>query len=238
MEGHALITIRKSEDRGRADFGWLHARHSFSFGDYYDPKHMGFRSLRVINEDRIDPAKGFGTHPHKDMEIITYVIRGQLEHKDSMGNGSVIDPGTVQGMSAGSGVQHSEFNPSSSDPTHLIQIWIQPAEMGVEPRYDQLTLSDEESRNVLRLLVSGDAREDAMQMQQDGQMYVSRLDAGVSVRHSVAKGRGVWIQVISGSVDLHQNVLNAGDGASIEDEEEFLISALESDTHILLFDLN
>jgi redox-sensitive bicupin YhaK (pirin superfamily) len=233
-----MITIRKSEERGRADVGWLHARHSFSFGEYYDPKHMGFRSLRVINEDRIDPAKGFGTHPHKDMEIITYVIRGQLEHKDSMGNGSVIKAGTVQGMSAGSGVQHSEFNPSSSDPTHLIQIWIQPAETGVEPRYDQLTFADEESRNVLRLLVSGDAREDAMQMQQDGQIYVSRLDAGVMVRHSVAKGRGVWIQVVSGSVDLHQNVLNAGDGASIEDEEELLISALDSDTHILLFDLN
>lgn len=232
-----MITIRKSEDRGRADFGWLHARHSFSFGDYYDPKHMGFRSLRVINEDRIDPAKGFGTHPHQDMEIITYVIRGQLEHKDSMGNGSVIEPGTIQGMSAGSGVQHSEFNPSSSDSTHLIQIWIQPAEKGIAPRYDQLTLTKEDTRNVLRLLVSGDDREEAMQMQQDGEIYAARLDADVTVRHSVAKGRGVWIQVITGSVELHQNVLNAGDGASIEDEEALVMTALEPDTHLLLFDL-
>lgn len=220
------------------DFGWLRARHSFSFGNYYDPGHMGFRSLRVMNEDRIAPGRGFGTHPHSDMEIITYVISGQLEHRDSLGNGAVIQPGTIQGMSAGSGIQHSERNPSSSDPVHLLQIWIHPLEKGLQPRYDQVDLEEAEIQNALCLVVSRNDRDGGMYMHLDGCIYASRLDEAITVRHTLEKGRGGWIQVISGMADLHQNVLKAGDGASIEGEEELVITALETGTHFLLFDLS
>ena len=181
-----MITLRKSNDRGHVDHGWLKARHSFSFGSYVDPEHMGFGTLRVINEDRIEPSMGFGTHPHRDMEIITYIVEGNLEHQDSMGNGSVIRPGDIQVMSAGSGIRHSEFNHSADENVHLLQIWIEPAQLGVTPRYDQTHLSPDEGRNTLRLIVSGDGRDESLSIHQDADLYSAMLDKGQQVQHPIA----------------------------------------------------
>jgi redox-sensitive bicupin YhaK (pirin superfamily) len=183
-----MITVRKAADRGHADHGWLKAADTFSFASYQDPGHMGFRSLRVMNEDRVAPGKGFGTHPHRDMEIVTYVLEGALEHKDSMGNGEVLTPGEFQRMSAGSGIQHSEFNPSSEEPTHLYQIWLLPAEKGIEPSYEQKRF-DDQLENELRLVASPGGEEGSLTIYQDARIYLSRLDAGKSVDVDLAEGR-------------------------------------------------
>lgn len=231
-----MITVRKAEDRGHADHGWLKAAHTFSFASYQDPGHMGFRSLRVMNEDRVAPGKGFGTHPHRDMEIVTYVLEGALEHKDSMGNGEVLTPGEFQRMSAGSGIQHSEFNPSSEEPTHLYQIWLLPAEKGIEPSYEQKRF-DDQLENELRLVASPGGEEGSLTIYQDARIYLSRLDAGKSVDVDLAEGRHAWLQVLRGSVSLNGIDLKTSDGAAVSDESSLIIIA-ESDAEIMLFDLS
>ncbi len=233
-----MITIRPSEERGPADFGWLKARHSFSFGNYYDPRHMGFRNLRVINEDRVAAGAGFPTHGHRDMEIVTYLLDGELEHKDSMGNGEVIRPGEVQAMSAGTGVLHSEFNPSDANPTHLLQIWLLPDKQGHTPRYDQKVFSRDEKLNKLRLVVSPDGADDSIFIHQDSKIYASILEAGKSVSLDLAPKRHAWVQVARGEVALGENVLKAGDGAAISDLAKLEIKGLADASEFLVFDLN
>jgi redox-sensitive bicupin YhaK (pirin superfamily) len=230
-----MITIRKSQDRGHFDFGWLDTYHTFSFGDYYDPEFMGFRSLRVINEDRVAPRTGFPTHGHRDMEIITYILEGALEHRDSMGNGSVIRPGEVQRMTAGTGVTHSEAN-SSDDPVHLLQIWILPNARGLTPGYEQKTFTDDEKRNRLRLIASADGRDGSVTINQDASVYASVLDSGHEVTHQLAPSRSAWLQVARGKIAINGNDLNQGDGAAINDESAITIKGLEP-AEILLFDL-
>ncbi|MCA0450429.1 MAG: pirin family protein [Proteobacteria bacterium] len=233
-----MITIRPSEERGPADFGWLKARHSFSFGNYYDPRHMGFRNLRVINEDRVAAGAGFPTHGHRDMEIVTYLLDGELEHKDSMGNGEVIRPGEVQAMSAGTGVLHSEFNPSDANPTHLLQIWLLPDKQGHTPRYDQKVFSRDEKLNKLRLVVSPDGADDSIFIHQDSKIYASILEAGKSVSLDLAPKRHAWVQVARGEVALGENVLKAGDGAAISDLAKLEIKGIADASEFLVFDLN
>lgn len=231
-----MITIRKSEDRGHADFGWLDSRHTFSFGEYHDPRHMGFRTLRVINDDLIAGGQGFGTHPHRDMEIISYVVDGALEHRDSMGNGDVIRRGEVQVMTAGSGITHSEFNPEPDTRTRLLQIWIMPEARGLKPRYDQKLFPDAEKRNRLRLLVSRDGRDGSLAIHQDVLLFASLLDAGAKVERGLAPGRHAWLQVVTGGVDFNGTQLAHGDGAAISDESRLAITAATA-AEILLFDL-
>lgn len=231
-----MLNIRRSEDRGGADFGWLKAKHSFSFGRYYDPKHMGFRSLRVINEDRVAPNSGFPTHPHDNMEIITYILEGELAHKDSMGNGAVIKPGVIQYMAAGTGVQHSEFNPSETTKTHLLQIWIEPDKIGVPPRYQQVDFAHEHTKNRLHQLVGPDGTDGVVNIHQDAKLYAAKLDAGETVTHELADGRGAWIQVTRGTLTVGDTTLSAGDGASTETPGPLTITAQE-DAEFLLFDL-
>ncbi|MBL8653903.1 MAG: pirin family protein [Alphaproteobacteria bacterium] len=233
-----MITIRPSEERGPADFGWLKARHSFSFGNYYDPRHMGFRNLRVINEDRVAAGAGFPTHGHRDMEIVTYLLDGELEHKDSMGNGEVIRPGEVQAMSAGTGVLHSEFNPSDANPTHLLQIWLLPDKQGHTPRYDQKVFSRDEKLNKLRLVVSPDGADDSIFIHQDSKIYASILEAGKTVALDLAPKRHAWVQVARGEVALGENVLKAGDGAAISDLAKLEIKGIADASEFLVFDLN
>lgn len=232
-----MIHIRKSEDRGQADHGWLKAKHSFSFADYYDPDHMGYRVLRVINEDRVKPSNGFGTHPHRDMEIITYILEGALEHKDSMGTGSVIKPGDVQYMSAGSGVLHSEYNPSSQEGVHLLQIWILPDEKGAKPRYAQKTFSDAEKRGKLRLVASKTGEQESIAVRQDMKLYASVLDEGQSAELPLPKGRHAWIQVARGSVEVNGTRLEQGDGAAVNGEPSLAFIGRAKDAEILVFDL-
>ncbi|MBX3675500.1 MAG: pirin family protein [Rhodocyclaceae bacterium] len=232
-----MITLRKSEARGHAEHGWLESWHTFSFADYYDPAEMSWRSLRVINEDIIQPGKGFGTHGHRDMEIVTYLLGGELEHKDSMGNGAVIRPGEVQRMSAGKGVMHSEFNPSPEATTHLLQIWIEPSVRGVPPSYEQTYFPVEERRGRLRLVASRDGRDGSVTIHQDAALYAALLAAGESVRHAPAQGRHAYLHVARGKVDLNGVQLGAGDGAKIAEESELRISAA-ADAEILLFDLD
>jgi redox-sensitive bicupin YhaK (pirin superfamily) len=231
-----MITIRRSQDRGHAHHGWLEARHSFSFADFHDPDFMGFSVLRVINQDTIAPGKGFATHGHRDMEIVTYVLDGVLEHKDSMGNGSQIRPGEVQLMSAGTGVQHSEFNGSPTEPLNLFQIWMLPAQGGTRPRYEQREYPKKERSGRLRLVASPDGREDSLTIGQDVAMYASILGAGVQVEHSVVPGRCVWIQVATGEITVNGQDLGPGDGAAIR-EEELLVITAGRDCEFLLFDL-
>lgn len=231
-----MIRIRKSEARGHVDHGWLESWHTFSFADYYDPAEMNWRSLRVINEDIIQPAKGFGAHGHRDMEIVTYLLGGELEHKDSMGNGAVIRPGEVQRMSAGKGVLHSEFNPSPDATTHLLQIWIEPSVRGVPPSYEQTYFPVEERRGRLRLVASQDGRDGSVTIHQDAALYAALLAPGESVRHAPAPGRHAYLHVARGKVDLNGVQLGAGDGAKIAEESELHISAA-ADAEILLFDL-
>jgi hypothetical protein len=231
-----MITVRRSEERGGGNHGWLNTRHTFSFSDYWDPRWMGFRSLRVINEDRVAPASGFGTHPHSDMEIITYVLEGELEHKDSLGTGSVILPGDGQRMTAGRGIRHSEFNPSKSEQVHLYQIWIEPGEKGLEPSYEQKTFPAEEKQGKLRLIASPDAKDGSVKINQDARLYVSLLKTGEEVAHSFGKDRHGWVQVAKGSVEVNGKFLTAGDGAAISDEEKIAFKA-EEDSEVLLFDL-
>lgn len=231
-----MITIRKSEDRGHFDLGWLDTHHTFSFDRYYDPAHMHFRSLRVINEDRVQVAKGFPTHSHRDMEIITYILAGALEHRDSMGNGSIIRPGDVQRMTAGTGVSHSEFNPSESEPVHLLQIWILPESDGLPPSYEEKHFGDEERRGRLRLIASTDGREGSVKIHQDAQLYASILDAGQTVVHALADGRYGWLQVARGTIRLNEVELKQGDGAGVSNESELRIT-VHDQAEFLLFDL-
>jgi redox-sensitive bicupin YhaK (pirin superfamily) len=229
-----MITIRKSDERGHFDHGWLNTYHTFSFADYHDPNFMGFRSLRVINEDRVKPGVGFGRHGHRDMEIITLVMSGQLAHQDSMGNGSVIRRGDVQRMTAGTGVQHSEMNPSPDEPVHLFQIWILPERHGLTPGYEQQTVSDEQRRNRLKLVASRDGRDGSVTIHQDATLYSALLD-DASVTHTLGDGRYGWIQVAAGGVDINGMRLDAGDGAAIANEREVTITGRGAE--ILLFDL-
>ncbi len=234
-----MITIRPAEQRGHANHGWLDTYHTFSFADYYDPKHEQFRSLRVINEDRVAPGYGFGTHPHRDMEIITYVLEGALAHKDSMGNGSSIVPGEVQRMSAGTGVLHSEFNHSKAEEVHLYQIWLFPERRGLEPSYEQKFFADEEKLNRLRVIASPEGEDGAVRIHQDAKLFATILEEGKSVTHELKKGRGAWIQVARGSVDVNGRTLKAGDGAEITDEEMVTLAGNSNGkkAEVLLFDL-
>lgn len=231
-----MIRIRKATDRGRGEHGWLDSRHTFSFGEYHDPRHMGFRSLRVMNEDRVEPDQGFGTHPHRDMEIITYVLEGNLEHRDSMGNGSILAAGDFQRMSAGTGVRHSEFNPSSDLPVHFYQIWIEPHTKGLPPGYEQRSFADDELANQLRLVASVDGRRNSLTIHQQADVYLSRLDAGSEVSHRLEEGRHAWLQVLRGEVSLNGQPLDVGDGAAVSSETTLSIESKHA-AEIMLFDL-
>lgn len=231
-----MITLRPANERGRANLGWLDSRHTFSFSDYFDPRHMGFRSLRVINEDRVAPGQGFGTHGHRDMEIISYVISGGLEHRDSMGNGEVLRPHEWQRMSAGTGIRHSEFNASKSEPVHFLQIWILPDQENLKPEYEQKLFAPEEKQDVLKLVASADGREGSLRIHQDVSLYNGILRAGQTVEQKLGTGRHGWVQVAKGQVSINGQTLSAGDGAAISDEELLKIAA-DEDSEILLFDL-
>jgi len=231
-----MISIRRSAERGGGDFGWLNTRHSFSFDRYYDPRFMGFRSLRVINEDRVQPGEGFPAHPHRDMEIITYLLEGALEHKDSLGTGSVIRPGDGQRMSAGTGIRHSEFNYSKTDPAHLLQIWILPDRPGHTPGYEQKQFPAEEKRGKLRLIASPDGKDGSVTIHQDASLYVSLLSPGEEVTHELGRGRYAWLQVAKGNVELNGKALEQGDGAAVSDESRLVIKGIE-ESEILCFDL-
>lgn len=211
-----MLNIRKANERGHANLGWLDTHHTFSFADYYDPNHMGFADLRVINDDVIAPGRGFGTHPHRDMEIITYVLEGALEHRDSMGNGSVMRPGDVQRMSAGTGVTHSEFNHSKEEPVHLLQIWLLPDRKDHKPGYEQKHFTDDDKRGRLRLIASNDGDDGSVAVHQDVRVYAALLDGEEAVSHEVEQGRVAWVQIARGTVAVNGQTLEAGDGAAIE----------------------
>ena len=231
-----MVNVRRAADRGRSAFDWLDSRHTFSFADYHDPRHMGFRALRVINEDRVAPGRGFGTHPHRDMEIITYVIDGAVEHRDSMGNGSVIRPGDVQRMSAGTGVTHSEFNPSGAAPVHFLQIWILPERAGLTPSYEQRRFPAAEKRGMLRLIASNDGRDGSVVVFQDVDVFAAVLDPGEEITHALQHGRHAWVQVVSGGAAIDGAALAQSDGAAVSDERAVTLRALER-AEVLLFDL-
>jgi redox-sensitive bicupin YhaK (pirin superfamily) len=231
-----MITLRKAGERGHARHGWLESYHTFSFAGYHDPEHMGFRDLRVINEDYVQPRQGFGTHSHRDMEIVTWVLDGALEHKDSLGTGSVIRPGDVQRMSAGTGVSHSEFNHSATELVHLLQIWILPERDGGPPSYEQKHFPPEERRGALRLLASRDGRDGSVRIQQDAALYTALLGAGQSVEHALRPGRHAWLQLARGRCTLNGVALEAGDGAAVSGEKSLRLADAK-DAEILLFDL-
>jgi quercetin 2,3-dioxygenase len=233
---HTMTTIRRSNERGGGDYGWLKTQHTFSFSDYHDPKWMGFRSLRVINEDWVAPKGGFPTHPHRDMEIITYVLSGKLEHKDSLGTGSVILPGDGQRMTAGRGIRHSEANPSAAESVHLLQIWILPDKQGHEPGYEQKAFPEAEKRGKFRLIASNDGAEGSVKINQDAKLFVTLLAAGEEVTQTLAAKRHAWLQVAKGEVELNGQKLHQGDGAAISEEKKVTIKASE-DAEALLFDL-
>ena len=232
-----MINVRHAAERGSADLGWLDSRHTFSFSDYYDPRHMGFGPLRVINEDRVSPGQGFGTHGHQDMEIISYVLEGALEHKDSIGTGSVILPGDVQVMSAGTGIRHSEFNHSKTEPVHFLQIWIVPDRDGIAPRYEQKSFADADKRGRLRLLASSDGRDGSVVIHQDVELFAAILNTGEQVTHMLPGGRRGWLQVARGNVVMNGHDLGAGDGAAIEGESTLNVKAKADNTEVLVFDL-
>lgn len=231
-----MITIRKAADRGRADFGWLDSRHSFSFGEYYDPNHMGFRSLRVINDDRVAGGGGFSPHPHRDMEIFSYVLEGQLAHEDSMGNRRTLEPGQVQLMSAGRGVTHGEFNPSKTASTRFLQIWIQPDRKGLAPSYTEWRPRPIDVNAPKVLVISPDGRDDSATIHQDAFVYRIRMKAGDEVGHTLAGGRGLWLQIMTGAATLNGMALAEGDGACAEQPASYVIQAA-ADVEALLFDL-
>jgi redox-sensitive bicupin YhaK (pirin superfamily) len=231
-----MITLRKSHERGHAQHGWLDSRHTFSFAGYHDPEHMGFRDLRVINEDRVEPARGFGTHAHRDMEILSYVLSGELAHRDSLGNGSVIRPGDVQRMSAGTGVTHSELNPSQHEPVHFLQIWILPEQDGLPPSYEQRHFPAEERAGRLRLVASRDARDGALRVHQDVEVHAGLLGRGAAVTHALRPGRHAWLQLARGRCAVNGVALEAGDGAAVSGETQLRIDAAD-DAELLLFDL-
>ena len=230
------LSLRKSAERGQANFGWLDSKHSFSFGHYHDAKHMGFGPLRVINEDRVAPGGGFPTHPHSDMEIISYVIEGALEHKDSLGTGSVIRPGDLQRMSAGTGVRHSEYNASKSDPVHFLQIWIMPEKRGLPASYEQKAFSISDKRGKLRLIGSRDARDGSVTIHQDVDLYASVLERGETTKHTLAAGRIAWVQMIKGALLMNGETLKAGDGAAIATVGDLTFKS-GLDAEFLLFDM-
>jgi len=232
-----MQTIRRANERGRANFGWLDSHHTFSFGEYYDPAHMGFGALRVINDDRVAPGGGFPTHPHRDMEIVSYVLDGALAHKDSLGTGSTIKPGDVQRMSAGTGIAHSEFNASNKDPVHFLQIWFLPERRGLAPGYEQKNFDAESKRDRLRLVASPDGRDGSVTIRSDASLYVSLLGEGARVSHDFAAGRGAWLHVARGSVAVGGALLAEGDGLAISDEKALEIVGKAEESEILLFDL-
>jgi redox-sensitive bicupin YhaK (pirin superfamily) len=232
----AMTTLRPSNERGHANHGWLDSYHTFSFANYYDPEHMGISNLRVINDDTVMPGQGFGTHGHQDMEIVSYVLDGALEHKDSMGNGSVIRPGDIQRMSAGTGVQHSEYNPSASEPVHFLQIWLVPNRTGVQPGYEQKHFPLEDRRGRLVLLVSPDGRDGSLSAHQDGLLYGTLLEAGETVEHPLAAGRRAYVHVARGRVILNGTPLGSGDGATLDDVDHVHLGGL-GHAEVLLFDL-
>ncbi len=231
-----MIQIRKAADRGHADHGWLDTYHTFSFAGYQDPAHTHFRALRVMNEDVVAPGQGFGTHPHRDMEIVTYVLSGALEHKDSMGNGEVLRPGEFQRMTAGTGITHSEFNPSPDEPVHLYQIWLFPESKGLEPSYEQKRFAEEERQNNLRLVASPDAAEGSLKIHQDARIYLATLDENHTVTHTLAPGRHAWVQVLRGAVQCNGESLQTSDGAAVSDAAELSLTAT-SQAEVMLFDL-
>ncbi len=231
-----MMTIRKANERGHAEHGWLDSYHTFSFADYYDPNWMGFRSLRVINDDLLLPGQGFGAHPHRDMEIVTYVLRGALEHKDSMGNGSIIRAGDLQYMSAGSGVQHSEFNPSKDEAVRLLQIWILPDAKGLKPRYAEKTMRDTPAGQ-LHLMTSKTGRDGSIAIHQDADLWLAKLDAGQKTAHALTANRNAWVHIAEGEVVLNGKTLSAGDAAAVSQETKLELSA-NKPSQVLLFDLN
>lgn len=231
-----MITLRQGSDRGHANHGWLDSYHTFSFANYYDPNHMGFRALRVINEDWVQPGKGFGTHGHRDMEIITYVLEGALEHKDSLGNGAVITPGEVQRMSAGTGIMHSEFNSSSTEPVHLLQIWLLPDQQGLQPSYEQRTFPLEERLGKLRLIAAKDGRDGAVTIHSDVDLYSAVLQKGDRLAYQLQPDRYGWLQVARGEASLNGYNLKAGDAVALSQADSLKIST-DTDAEILLFDL-
>lgn len=231
-----MITVRRAANRGSVNLGWLDSKHTFSFGDYYDPNHMGFGKLRVINDDHVEPGQGFGTHPHRDMEIVSYIIDGALEHKDSMGNGSVMRAGDVQRITAGTGIRHSEFNHSNDEQVHFLQIWIEPQENSLEPGYQQKSFSRDEKLNQLRLVVSRDGRQGSLRIHQDADLYASVLSAGAEVTHKFESGRRGWLQVVNGSITVNGEALGTGDGAAIENTADLSVQS-KADSEFVLFDI-
>jgi redox-sensitive bicupin YhaK (pirin superfamily) len=231
-----MITIRCSEDRGHANHGWLDTYHTFSFASYHDPVHMRFRALRVMNEDWVAPGQGFGTHPHDNMEIVTYVLEGALEHRDSMGNGEVLRPGEFQRMSAGTGITHSEFNSSPDEPVHLYQIWLFPEKRGIEPSYEQKSFDAAERHNRLCLVASRDAADGSLLIHQDARIFLATLEDSAQLSHELAASRHAWLQVLRGNVNMNGHDLKAGDGAAVSDERRFTIQGRD-DTEVMLFDL-
>jgi redox-sensitive bicupin YhaK (pirin superfamily) len=232
-----VITIRHAEDRGHANHGWLDSHHTFSFADYHDPAHMGFRALRVINEDRITGGQGFGTHPHRDMEIISYVLAGGIEHRDSMGTGSVIRPDDVQRMSAGTGVTHSEFNASKTEPAHFLQIWLLPAQRGIKPSYEQKAFPKAEKQGRLRVVAAPDGRDGSVTIHTDAVVYAGVFATGEASALPLSRGRHAWVQVARGSVRVNGKDLVAGDGAAIAEEPLVSVEGVGSDSEVLVFDL-
>jgi redox-sensitive bicupin YhaK (pirin superfamily) len=231
-----MMKIRRGDERGHAEHGWLDSYHTFSFADYHDPAHMGFRALRVINEDRVAAGQGFGRHSHRDMEIISYVLEGALQHKDSMGTGAVIRPGDVQRMSAGTGVTHSELNASSREPVHFLQIWIMPDKRGLVPSYEQRPFSREDKTGRLRLVASPDGRDDSVTVHADAAIYAGVFDAGRTAEHALAPGRHAWVHVVRGKARVHGTELSAGDAIGLSDEPLVRIEALDA-SEVLVFDL-
>jgi redox-sensitive bicupin YhaK (pirin superfamily) len=236
MDITTMITIRKAQERGHLNHGWLETHHTFSFASYHDPDQMGFRSLRVMNEDFVAPGRGFGKHPHENMEIVTYVLEGALEHRDSLGNGEILSAGEFQRMSAGTGITHSEFNPSPQQKVHLYQIWLFPDREGIKPSYEQKRFTDTEQRNRLCLVASPDTAAGSLRIHQDARIYLTRLDDGREVRHELAAGRGAWLQVLRGSVTVGTAQLSAGDGAAISDQSLVTIEG-NGGAEVMLFDL-
>lgn len=233
-----MMTVRPAEQRGHADHGWLDSHHTFSFAGYYDPAHMGFRTLRVINEDRVRPGQGFGTHPHRDMEIVSYVLSGALQHRDSMGTGSVIRPGEVQRMSAGTGVTHSEFNASKTEDVHFLQIWLLPGQQGIQPGYEQRAFPAEEKDGRLRLVASSDGRDGSVTVHTDAAVYAGLFAAGQRAELPIDKGRHAWVQIVRGRARVNDRELQAGDGAALSEEPRVLIEGVEeAAAEVLVFNL-
>lgn len=232
-----MLAVRRSEQRGHANHGWLDTWHTFSFGGYFDQEHMGFRALRVINEDFIAPGAGFGTHGHKEMEIVTYVLEGGVAHRDSLGSGGVITPGELQHMSAGTGIRHSEFNASQTEQAHMLQIWLLPSKAGIPPGYSQAKFPIAEERNLLHLLASPDGRANSLIWTTDADLYAVRFDAGTKIEHALKQGRHAWVQIARGSATVNGEVVSAGDGVAISDEPELAILGNTEGTEVLVFDL-